>query len=184
MPQQKPGHRTRNVHTHKQRSKKHRTYRHKSKMKPSKQQIKNQERDLLLSKKLLKNFVIESSRTKGPAFSNAKKLLELRNKSIRKGEFGKAVLYDTMATAYFFTYNPMAPTAVERGRLGEARTGIHGPSDPDTMVKWGTLPPVKETERLTRTERRRVNRRTRKGEGRSKKRTMRRGRGRRRRRRR
>ena len=180
MPRPKPGHRTRNVHTHRQKRKNRRTYNLQPKIKPSNQILKNQEKDLLLSKKLLNNFVIENSRTRGPSYNNAKKLLELRNKSIRKGEYGKAILYDTMATAYFFTYNPMAPPAVEHGRLGEPRTGIHGSSDPDTMVKWGTLPPIKEMERLTRSQRRRVVRRTRKGTGRERKRTTRRRRKRRR----
>ena len=118
-------------------------------------------------------MLIEKSRTKAPTFNNAMNLLTLGNKAYKRGDYGKAMLYNTMATAYFASFNPSAPVSIERGRLGEPRSGIHAVADPDTMVKYGTLPPINELSKLTRKEKRRTSRKGR-GYRRHKRRTKRR----------
>ena len=77
-------------------------------------------------------------------YNNAMKLLTLGKKAYKKGDYKKAMLYNTMASAYFLSFNPSAPVSIERGRLGEPRTGLHAVADPDTMVKYGTMPPIVE----------------------------------------
>lgn len=145
----------------------------KTKLKPNKQHLKDTKKDIELSKKLFQNMIIEQSRTKGPTYDNAMKLLTLGNTALKKGDYGKAILYNTMASAYFLSFNPSAPPVIERGRLGEPRTGLHAVVDPDTMVKYGTMPPIVKLRTLNRREKRRTARKGR-GHRRRKRRTKRR----------
>ena len=161
------GHKSRTVLKNNRKTRRSRKHQNtlKSKRKPNKQHLKNLRKDALLSKKLFNNMIIEHSRTKGPTYNNAMKLLTLGKKAYKKGDYKKAMLYNTMASAYFLSFNPSAPPVIERGRLGEPRTGLHAVVDPDTMVKYGTMPPIVELSKLSRSERRRT---ARKGRGRRK----------------
>jgi len=161
MPRSKSGHKSRSVmKSNKKKSRKSikRSYKPKPTRTPSKLQIKNEQKDLELSKKIFYNMILEKSQNRGPTKEDTKRLLILRNKEIKKGNYPKAALYDAMASAYYFSFNPVAPPSIDLGRLGEPRTGIHAPADPNTMVKYGTLPSIKQPKTLSRKEKRRATR--------------------------
>ena len=105
---------------------------------PNKKHARHLQQSTQLARKQLLKMRQEGSRQKvTPVLGTAKELLEKAKRQMAQGKYGKASMNISLAVLIISSYNPMLPdSGLDRGRMGERRSGIHAVEDGDTLLTY------------------------------------------------
>ena len=105
---------------------------------PNKKHARHLQQSSILGQKQLLKMRQEGYRQKvTPVLGTAKELLKKAKRQMAQGKYGEASMNISLAVLIISSYNPMLPdSGLDRGRMGERRSGIHAVEDGDTLLTY------------------------------------------------
>ena len=122
--------------------------------------LRHLKREKTFGKKITERMRRKALKQPSPSLKHISRLITKAKNAARKGKSAKTATYMLTAAALMGAYTPYAVGVMDKGALGERRSGLHSVEDPTTMVKWHskTIQAKPTGVPFTRSERRRYQR--------------------------